>query len=68
VAVQKATPHVRSPSSVSTAIVRIFKIWEERLVYSKDTVADLVALISKDKAIMIMLYNFESYLPRLNAN
>jgi len=49
VAVQKATPHVRSPSSVSTAIIRIFKIWEERSIYSKDTVADLIALVNKRK-------------------
>jgi hypothetical protein len=54
VAVQKATPHVRTPSSVSSAIIRIFKIWEERAVYSKDTVADLVALISKRKSKYII--------------
>lgn len=46
-AVQKATPQVRTPSSVSSAIVRIFKIWEERGVYSKETIADLLALLSK---------------------
>lgn len=47
VAVQKATPLVRTPSSVSTAIARIFRIWEERSVYNKDTIADLLALLSK---------------------
>ena len=47
VAVQKATPHVRSPSSISSAIARIFKIWEERNVYSRDAVVDLLALLSK---------------------
>jgi len=46
-AVQKATPHVRTPSSVSAAISRIFKIWEERSVYSKDAIADLLSLLSK---------------------
>ena len=55
VAVQKATPHVRTPSSVSSAIIRIFKIWEERAVYSKDTVADLVALISKRKSASCLI-------------
>jgi len=45
-AVQKATPHVRTPSSVSSAITRIFKIWEERSVYSKDAIADLLSLLS----------------------
>ncbi|CAG7833411.1 unnamed protein product, partial [Allacma fusca] len=45
-AVQKATPHVRSPSSVSNAIGRIFKIWEERGIYSKDAVADLLSLLN----------------------
>lgn len=45
-AVQKATPLVRTPSSVSSAIARIFRIWEERAVYSKDTIADLLALLS----------------------
>ena len=46
-AIQKATPHVRSPSSVSNAIARIFKIWEERGIYSKDATADLLSLLSK---------------------
>ena len=48
VAVQKATPHVRSPSSISSAIARIFKIWEERNVYSADAVTDLLSLLSND--------------------
>lgn len=49
-AVQKAVPHVRTPSSVSAAISRIFKIWEERSVYSKDAIADLLALLSEAKS------------------
>jgi len=57
-AVQKATPLVRTPSSVSVAIARIFRIWEERSVYSKDTIADLLALLSTYSTSTALSYEF----------
>lgn len=64
-AIQKATPHVRTPSSVSAAISRIFKIWEERNIYSKDATADLLALLSKYKTHVRLSVLFKRFLERL---
>lgn len=42
---QKATPMVRE-DKVKNKILRIFKIWEQRTIYSEDFLADLCGLLS----------------------
>lgn len=48
---QRATTLVRSDDRVKLKISRIFKIWEQREIYSEDFIADLNGLLSINKQL-----------------